>query len=112
MVADTLTPAGGGGVVNFTITITNNGPLNATGVQVTFNKAALTYVSDTGGVGAGGVWNVGNLNAGASATITFTLNTGLLTVTTVVINTAEVTGSAVADPSAGNNLVTVTLILS
>jgi uncharacterized repeat protein (TIGR01451 family) len=70
---DDTTPDVGETVV-FTITMTNNGPSDATGVQVTDqppsgytyvsgNPSQGTYTSDTG------VWAVGNLSADSSATL-------------------------------------------
>ncbi|WP_460961997.1 SdrD B-like domain-containing protein [Spirosoma litoris] len=53
--------------ITYAITVTNNGPITATGVKVTdVLPASLTYVSSTP-VGqynpASGIWNVGNLTA-------------------------------------------------
>ena len=62
--------------VTFTITVTNNGPTSATGVQVTdVLPAGLTYVSDDGGgaySSATGLWNAGSLAVSASATLHIT----------------------------------------
>ena len=83
--------------VTFTVTVTNAAGLdNATGVQVTdVLPAGLTFVSATPSVpttfnSGTGVWTVGNLNAGASATLTL-----VATVTTsgTKINVAEVTAA-------------------
>ena len=66
------TPAAGANVT-FTLTVTNNGPNNATGVVVNdFLPTGLTYVSDDGGgaYNSGtGLWTVGALANGASATL-------------------------------------------
>jgi len=63
--------------VVFTNVATNNGPGNATGVTVTDQlESGYTYVSSTATTGtynsATGIWNIGNLNNGTSATLTIT----------------------------------------
>lgn len=64
-----------GDVVQYTITVVNNGPSTATGVNLTDNlPAGLAYVSHiaTGGTinrYVGGQWNIGNINIGSSATL-------------------------------------------
>lgn len=94
--------------VTFTISVTNNGPGDQTGVTVTDPlPSGLTYVSDTcGGSVAGGIWtwNIGTLVDGA--------NTSCDLVTTydaccVVDNTATVSGDDLDDPS--NNSDTASL---
>lgn len=64
-----------GDIVQYTITVVNNGPSIATGVGLTDNlPAGLAYVSHvaTGGTVntyTGGQWNIGNINIGSSATL-------------------------------------------
>ena len=64
--------------VTFTITVTNNGPSSAAGVQVTdVLPAGYTFVSATPGVGSydsgTGVWSgIGTLAAGGNATLAIT----------------------------------------
>jgi uncharacterized repeat protein (TIGR01451 family) len=90
--------------VTFTITVTNNGPDNATGVALTdILPAGLTHQSDDSGgdynTGTG-VWTVGALNAAASRTlqiITKADNTG------EIINTVKITASSLFDPDITNN---------
>ncbi len=93
--------------VTFTVTLTNSGPTNATNVAVTDAlPAGLTFVSATPSAGAyaggTGLWSVGSLANGASATlqvVALVVNTGTIT------NTAEVTASDQPDPDStpGNN---------
>lgn len=63
--------------VTFTLTLTNDGPLDATGVSVEdLLPSGLQYVSDVPSVGAydagTGLWTVGALANGASATLAIT----------------------------------------
>lgn len=76
-VTKTVSPASvsSGDSVTYTITVTNNGSDDATGVEVTDQlPAGVTYSSDTPSQGSynngTGVWTVGNLANGASATLT------------------------------------------
>jgi large repetitive protein len=96
-----------GSNVTFTIDVSNLGPSQATGVEVTdLLPAGLTFVSSTPSQGsydaATGVWLVGTVDASANATLEL-----VATVTTVgeKINTAEVTAADQPDLSStpGNN---------
>ncbi|MDJ0791011.1 MAG: SdrD B-like domain-containing protein [Acidimicrobiia bacterium] len=97
---ETSGPAFVGDTATFLVTILNSGPDSATGVQVSdVLPAGLTYVSDTASQGtyddATGIWSVGTLANGASATIAIT--------TTVdspapITNTAQVSASDQFDP--------------
>src|SRR5438067_933266 len=100
-----------GSNIDFTITVTNAGPSNATGVQVTDQlPAGLTFVSATPSAGTynsgTGVWNIGAVASGASETLTITA-----TVTTVGahVNTATKTAENEADPNAGNDSASATV---
>ena len=97
--------------VIFTITATNNGPSDATGVQVTdLLPAGLTFVSAVPTVGAynsvTGVWNIGALSNGSNGTLSIVAT---VTGTTVVTNTATKTAETQSDPAAGNNTATATV---
>ncbi len=96
--------------VTYTITLGNNGPNNATGVQVleqiptgeSFVKATPsqgTYNSTTG------QWNVGSLANGGTATLQITVTVNSIPVT----NTAVITHSDQNDPNPANNEDTLTL---
>ncbi|HUE74450.1 MAG TPA: SpaA isopeptide-forming pilin-related protein [Pirellulaceae bacterium] len=79
--------------VTFTITATNDGPQAASGLQVTdLLPAGLTFVSATASVGtytqATGLWDIGGLNSGASATLTIVATASQ---PGQVVNSAEVT---------------------
>lgn len=85
----------------FDLTVTNNGPDVAGGVQVTdLLPAGLTYVSDVASKGSyddqTGVWMVGALPVNASETLSIT---ALVTSPGSITNTAEVTASGAPDPN-------------
>jgi uncharacterized repeat protein (TIGR01451 family) len=98
------TPAVGNNVT-FTVTAHNDGPDPTTALQVTdLLPAGLTFVSATqsnGTYNSGtGVWDIGVLASGATATL---LITAKVNGTTRVVNTATRTSSSPSDPVAGND---------
>jgi large repetitive protein len=106
-----------GDTLVYSITVTNNGPVNATNLVITDNLNALplNYVSDTSATvldslgaataysTASGAWTIGQLNSGASLTlqITVTVNTGASG--TTITNSAALTSLDQADSNASNN---------
>lgn len=98
-------------VVTFTITLRNAGPDTAHGVNVTdllpaglsFMGATATQGSYTAGTG---VWNVGDLPAGAEITLQITAQ---VTAGGAITNSARVTASGEFDPAPANNESGVTL---
>jgi uncharacterized repeat protein (TIGR01451 family) len=79
---DTVTPSEGG-TVTYYVTVTNNGPLEATGIVITdILPAGVTYTSSTADQGtydtSTGIWTVGDITNAASSTLTIkvTVNTG------------------------------------
>ncbi|WP_165956930.1 DUF11 domain-containing protein [Kribbella antibiotica] len=102
-----LTGSASGGRINYTVTVKNNGPAPATGINV-----AAAYPSGLSYVGASGCTRVGttrNLNCGvaslaggASVTKTFSASAGLLT-TGSFVATAQRTASSPTDPVAAND---------
>jgi len=94
-----------GNNVTFTVTAKNNGPLNASGVVVTDPlPAGLTFVSASasqGGYTSGsGVWSVGSLASGATATLQIVAT---LTQAGPHTNTATKTAEDQQDPNAAND---------
>ncbi|CAM3446471.1 PKD domain-containing protein [Flavobacterium chungbukense] len=98
-----------GSLVTFEVVVTNNGPNDNTGVQITdLLPSGYTFSSFTLSTGTynstNGLWNIGNLVNGKSETlqITATVNS-----TGDYINTAEVSAATLPDPdSTPNNAVT------
>ncbi|MFD2940004.1 PKD domain-containing protein [Flavobacterium notoginsengisoli] len=99
-----------GSPVTFTVVVTNNGPQDNTGVQVTdllpsgytfsgFTVSTGTYNSTTG------IWNVGNLINGESETLQIT---AIINPTGDYLNIAEVSASNLSDPNStpGNGVIT------
>ena len=100
---DNLTPIVGG-TVTFTIVARNFGVVDATGVVVTDQlPSGYTYVSSTVTAGAynnvTGLWTIGNLANGASATLRVT---AIVNPTGNYINIARITGNE-TDPVIDNN---------
>ena len=96
-----------GGTVTFTMTATNDGPSNATNAQLTDSlPAGLTYVSNTASQGTytpgTGVWAIGALADGDSATLTLTANV-TAAAGTDLFNTAGSLASDQTDPNPANN---------
>jgi uncharacterized repeat protein (TIGR01451 family) len=94
-----------GDTVTFTVSAKNAGPSDAPGVQVTdLLPAGLTYVSSVPSQGTytsgTGLWNIGTITNGATATLTLKAK---VTVSTPVTNTASVTASGLTDPVPANN---------
>jgi uncharacterized repeat protein (TIGR01451 family) len=99
-----------GDTVTYTVTLTNNGPNTATGVAVSDPvTAGLTLVSATPDQGtydvASGVWTVGTLANGESATLLIADQAAPDAKT----NTATVSHSDQFDPDLVNNTATVTI---
>ena len=91
--------------ITYTVTLSNNGPSQATGVQVLEQvPGGTTFVSAVPSRGtynqATGLWNVGSINAGISATLqlTVTVNTAA-----VISNTAQIIAADQPDPDSTPN---------
>ena len=91
-----------GNTITFTITATNNGPSNATGVNVTDNIPAgytVTNVVPSIGTWTAPTWAIGNFSVGATATLTVT---AVVNTFGSYSNTATILGSQ-PDPNTTNN---------
>lgn len=104
----TKTGSAVGDQVTFTLSVTNNGPNDATGVVVTDNlPAGLTYVSDDcGGVNTPPfTWNIGNLANAATVVCNITLTADA---PGEFFNSASVASTS-PDPTSINNIDDVTV---
>ncbi|WP_086679196.1 DUF11 domain-containing protein [Amycolatopsis pretoriensis] len=105
-----LAATGHGGLnarIDYTVTVTNNGPAAASGIRVVATYASgLSYASGTGCARAGSTRNVNcdvaSLAPGASATAKFSVNGGLLALGSYT-TTAVRTASSPADPNGAND---------
>ena len=91
---------GVGTQATFTITLTNTGPSDATGVAVRDQlPAGLTYVSSFASLGSysnvTGIWTIGNVTSGLSPTLQITAS---INVVGSITNTAQVSASNQPDP--------------
>ena len=94
-----------GDTVAFTVTVTNNGPSTATNVQVTdLLPTGLTFVGSTPSQGSyvssTGVWTVGTVASGGTATLVLRAT---VTVAGQLTNTAAVGSADQFDPNPGND---------
>ncbi len=97
-----------GGNITYTVTINNPSTTNATGVQVTdLLPSGLTYLGNSTSQGTydknTGLWDVGSLNAGSSATLTLSASVNAGTAGTTIINWGNITHADQTDPVALNN---------
>src|ERR1700730_9295623 len=100
-----------GSNVTFTVTVTNNGPSDATGVQITDPlPPGLTFVASTPSQGSytsgTGLWDIGAMANGASVTLSLTAT---VTTTGPLTNTATKTHENETDPNLSNDTVRVTI---
>ncbi|MCJ8163930.1 T9SS type A sorting domain-containing protein [Pontibacter sp. E15-1] len=96
--------------LTYTLTVTNNGPVAATGVTVTglLDAAKLQFISssDAAAYNSGtGLWTIGALAVGASKTLTITAQPKVLG----SITTMATKASNEADDNAANNSAAVTI---
>jgi uncharacterized repeat protein (TIGR01451 family) len=105
-----------GDSITYTVTVTNLGPDDATGVEVTdLLPAGVTYAGDTPSQGsyddATGVWTVGAITAADSATLALAATVDVGTAGSTITNTASVTGLDQIDPVAANDADSVAVIV-
>ncbi|MGD8617459.1 MAG: hypothetical protein PVI91_17655, partial [Gammaproteobacteria bacterium] len=105
-----------GDTIVYTVSVTNNGPIDATGVALSdVLPTGLTYVGyDTGASGtsydsASGLWTLGALANGQTATLNLTATVDAGTGGSTLTNTASVGGLDQVDPNAGNDSASVDL---
>lgn len=110
-VVDDPTPALGG-AIRYSIGVTNNGSGNATVVQIRdILPTGIDFVLATATQGSydaqSGVWFVGNLNNGSTATLLIDANVATDAPPGAINNTASVLSLSQSDPFAGNDSATV-----
>ncbi len=115
--ADPVTAGSGAGNLVYTVTATNNGPSNATGVKIgdvltTPTGVAVDSVVPSSGTFADPNWNLA-LDAGASATLTVTLTVADTAEDgAVVSNTATLVSTNETDTNAANNAASETTTIA
>jgi len=94
--------------ITYTITVSNNGPANATSTTlIDLLPAGVTYISSTRSQGiynqTTGVWAIGDLANGASATLTITASVDTGTSGVTITNTAIIVSADQIDPNSAND---------
>ncbi len=102
------------GAIQYDIQVTNLGPSPATGVQVTdLLPSGLTFVSYSASQGTynaiSGLWDIGSLNNGTSATITIRTTVNVGTVGAVITNIATLSGLDQTDSNNANDSASATI---
>jgi len=111
-VADAPDPVTAGGSVAYTVTLTNNGPSDASGVTVNIAETFPAGITEGSGIPSVGTWSsptwtVGALTAGASATLTLNVNVAAnATDGTDVISVTATASGAETDGNPANNTAT------
>ncbi len=115
---DNVAPAEGATIL-YTVTVTNNGPSDATGVSLSdVLPAGVHYVSDDAAVSgtsydsATGLWILGGLSNAAVATLNITATVAAGTGGSTITNTASVNASDQTDPNAANNSAAVDITIA
>ena len=97
-----------GSSFTYTVTVTNNGGSDATNVSLVDDlPTEAIYMSDIPSVGTydpiTGIWTIGDLANGVTATLNITVIAGPVAIDTVVTNTADTLLLDQADPDLTNN---------
>lgn len=92
-------------VINYTVTVTNNGPNDALGVQVTdLVQPGLTFMGASGGSydSGSGIWDIGSISVGGTAALTISAQVDAGTTGQTIPNSASVSAAGQADLNPGN----------
>lgn len=111
--ADPITAGSGAGNLVYTVTAVNNGPSDATGVEITDALIASlpvgwTFVTavasgSTSFDDSSGIWTIGNLPGGATESLAVTLTVDSTATSGITSNTATVTAVVESDSDAAND---------
>ncbi|MCX5999664.1 MAG: DUF11 domain-containing protein [Chloroflexi bacterium] len=98
----------------YTVAVKNNGPSDATGITITGTlPSGVTYVSSSPSLGSyansTGVWTVGSLSNGTSATLSITVTVNAGTGGQTIDYLSNVTAADQGDGKSTNNTATVTI---
>jgi uncharacterized repeat protein (TIGR01451 family) len=98
-------------LITYTITVTNNGPNDANTIKVTDAlPAGVSHDSDDGSYNtSSGVWSVGDLIVGATATLNIVVEVDTGTAGDTIDNSASFTSMSESDIDFTNNLSTATI---
>ncbi len=96
-----------GSVIRYTLTVVNNGPFPASGIEVVEPLAnGLIYADSTPTQGTynqgAGLWYVGSLGVGESASLVVEVEIDEGLAGTFITNTSAIVASSLPDPNAGN----------
>lgn len=97
-----------GDTVNFTIKLKNEGPDNATGIQVTDQlPTGVTFISSTADQGTyfngTSIWNIGDVAAGDSVELVIEARVDQGTLGQTIVNNASITAFNETDPDLSDN---------
>ncbi|MEA2414523.1 MAG: hypothetical protein QOI58_1180 [Thermoanaerobaculia bacterium] len=102
-----------GSTLVYTITVTNNGPSDASAVTVADpTPAGATFVSNSGACTTAFPCSLGTMTAGQTKTIISTYSTPAGFTGTSLANTATVSSATTPDPNSANNSATATTAFS
>jgi uncharacterized repeat protein (TIGR01451 family) len=89
----------------YTLRVTNNGLIAATGVNVSDTLPVGVSYADHGGTGTlvGGMWMVGVVDSGATSTLRITATVDMGTAGTTITNTASIAAADQPDPFPSND---------
>ncbi|WP_055393600.1 proprotein convertase P-domain-containing protein [Flagellimonas eckloniae] len=98
---DDSTPNEGSNIV-YTLSVTNNGPVDATNVSITdILPAGVSFVGDDGSYNSGtGVWTIGSLTNGSTATLNITASVNGGTSGSTITNTITAVSADQTDSNA------------
>ena len=109
-----------GGLITYTLIVTNNGPITATKVKLTDTLPSdITYIPSSSIIPAGqsynpstGLWNIGTLGNGGSITLTLVSRVNLATIGKTITNTVSGLTSDLPDYNPSNNTASVSFTVT